>query len=97
MAPDTEINELDDKLIAAGMIPLSVMLGATPFGEFSTHKGVTDLGRFEEWLNMRHTEMMKMKVRMILDKKEDDELYEWVLAHAAVFGEVVANFNAAKA
>lgn len=79
------------------MIPLSVMLGTTPLGEFSTHKCVTDLGRFWEGLKMHHREIMKMKVLMILDNTGGVELYESVLAHAAVFGEVVANFNAAKA
>ena len=92
---DSEILELDERMKAAGMIPLSEMLKGSPIGHFATNKGVVDLERFDEWLNMRYTEMMKMKARMLLAKREDDELYEWVLSHAAVFGEVVANFNAA--
>jgi hypothetical protein len=36
-----------------------------------------------------------MQVRMELDKQQDDEMYEWVIAHTAVFTEVLCNFRAA--
>ena len=43
----------------------------------------------------RAKEMITMRARMELDKKDDTELFEWVLAHAAAFNEVRVNFNAA--
>lgn len=96
MKNDQEIAALDKQLKAVGMITLSDCLKSDPLGKYSTHQGVDNLERFEQWLDMRFIEMMKMKSRMLLAKKEDDDLYEWVLAHAAVLGEVRAQFNACK-
>jgi hypothetical protein len=96
MKTDSEIIELDKKMIAVGMIPLSQMLKSSPLGKYAVHKGVDNLALFEQWLDMRFKEMMKMKARMLLAKKEDDELFEWVLAHAAVLGEIRTQFNACK-
>lgn len=42
---------------------------------------------------MRREEFLKMQAKMMLDKQEDDEMFEWVLFHAAVLGEVMANFR----
>ncbi len=96
MKSDNEIAELDKQMKAVGMIPLSEMLNSSPMGKFGVHKGVDNLEQFEQWLNMRFVEMMKMKSKMLLTKKEDDELYEWVLSHAAVLGEIRTQFNACK-
>lgn len=96
MRTDSEIVALDKEMTALGMIPLSEMMDSNPMGKFTLHKGVDNLDLFGEWLDMRYTSMMKMKCRFILDKKEDDELYEWVLSHAAVLGEIRAQFNACK-
>lgn len=91
-----EIRLLDHQMKAAGMIPLSEMLKSNPLGQYSVHKGVNTLALFEKWLNMRFEEMMKMKVRMILANKEDNDMYEWVLSHATVLGEIKTQFNACK-
>lgn len=91
-----ELKELDEKLAAAGMIPLTVMLNTPPILGYLTHKGVDSLELFEEWLNMRHLEMMKMKAKMIIDDNQDHEMFEWVVSFAAVLSEVVANFNSSK-
>lgn len=96
MKTDSEIAELDEQLKAAGMIPLSEMLKSNPLGKYAVHKGVDNLALFEKWLDMRFIEMMKMKSRMLLAKEEDNELFEWALAHAAVLGEVITQFNACK-
>lgn len=96
MKTDSEIAELDEQLKSAGMITLSECLESNPLGSYALHKGVDNLERFEEWLDMRFTEMMKMKSRMLLDKKDDSELFEWVLAHAAVLGEIRNQFKACK-
>jgi hypothetical protein len=96
MKTDSEIAELDKQLKAAGMITLSECLKSNPIGKYAVHKDVDNLERFEQWLDMRFTEMMKMKSRMLLAKKEDDELFEWVLAHAAVLGEIRTQFQVCK-
>lgn len=93
---DNEIAELDRQMKEAGMIPLSVMLNTPPFGKFTIHKGVDNLDLFEQWIDMRYVEMMKMKSRMLLAGQEDYELYEWVLSHAAVLGEVRNTFKACR-
>jgi hypothetical protein len=88
--------ELDKRMKDAGMMSLTEMLEKHPSNPFMVHAGMTDLKSFGEWLDMRHKEMSKMQANMILDKKEDSEMFEWVLSHAAVLGEVVANFKAIK-
>jgi len=40
--------------------------------------------------------LKELDEKMILESsQEHDEMFEWVLAHSAVFGEVIANFDAA--
>jgi hypothetical protein len=91
-----EIEALDKQMKERGMIPLSEMLKSPPLIKYSLHKGVDNLERFEQWLDMRYGEMMRMKSIMILDNQEDCELYEWVLAHTAVLGEIRGQFKACK-
>ncbi|TIN80749.1 hypothetical protein [Mesorhizobium sp.] len=93
------VKTLDERMIAAGMIPLSKLLsGDTPLGKWEAHTGIRTLAHFEEWLLRRHTEFMRMRAAYVLgDKDEADELYEWVLAHSGALSEVVANFRAATA
>lgn len=89
-------DDLEKRMKEAGMLSISEMLDNNPLGKFSVHAGVKDLKTFEKWLKMRHEEMLRMKIRMILDKKEDDDLFEWVLSHEAVFNEVRCNLREAK-
>lgn len=86
---------LDERMKAAGMMPVSEMLERSPLGAFSAHTGVTDLDSFEQWLQMRREEFLRMQARMTLDGEEKDEMFEWVVAHSAVLGEVMANFRQA--
>ena len=87
--------DLDKRMVAAGMIPLSEILKQDPLGKFSAHKGISGLDDFESWLTMRRKETARMFTKRTLDKKENDDLFEWILAHSAVFGEVMANFRQA--
>lgn len=87
--------DIDERMKAAGMMPVSEMLERSPLGVFSAHTGVTDLDSFERWLQMRREEFLRMQARMTLDGEEKDELFEWVVAHNAVLGEVTANFRKA--
>lgn len=87
--------DLAERMKAAGMMSIEQMLERSPLGRFQAHAGVTDLEKFEEWIQMRRKEFLTMQARMTLDKQEDDEMFEWVLAHCAVLGEVIANFRQA--
>lgn len=95
--PVGTVGTLDERMEAAGMIPLSKLLaGDTPLARWQAHTGIRTLAHFEEWLLRRHREFKTMRVEYDLaGKGEDDELYEWVLAHDGAFSEVVANFRAA--
>jgi hypothetical protein len=87
---------LDARMKAAGMIPLSELLNNPGVvGPFAVHAGVTDLETYYQWLEMRYEESAKSRVSMELDKKTDDEMFEWILSHQAAFGEALANFKAA--
>lgn len=86
---------LDDRMKAAGMMSIESMLEKSALGRFSAHAGVTDLESFEAWIQERRASFLKMQARMTLDGEEKDELFEWVLAHNAVLGEVIANFRQA--
>lgn len=90
-----EPKSLDERMEAAGMIPLSRLLsGDTPLAKWEAHTGVRTLAHFEEWLLRRHREIKTMHAEYALgDKDESDELYEWVLAHSGAFSEVVANWR----
>jgi len=95
----TEEQDLDSRMKAAGMIPLSDLLaGNTPLEKWMAHTSVCDLDTFEEWLMRRYREYMQMRMGYELgDENKSDELYEWVFAHAGAFGDVVANFRQMKA
>jgi len=87
--------DLDKRMAGAGMTPVSQMLEQSSLGKFNAHAGVTDLDKFEEWIQMRRKEFLRLQAKMTLDKEEKDELFEWVVAHNAVLGEVMANFRQA--
>lgn len=87
--------DLDGRMIAAGMIPLSELLEKNSLGRFSAHAGVTDMESFECWLKMRHEEMLRARMTLELDKQEKDEMFEWYFSYAAALGEVLANYRAA--
>jgi hypothetical protein len=89
--------ELNEKMIAAGMIPLNDLLCGSPLDGFVAHKGVDCLEKFEQWLNMRHEGFLRMAIKMELNKGANDDMFEWVLSHRAAFNEVLVNFRAAKA
>lgn len=89
--------DLDARMQAAGMIPLTELLAKIPLASFITHTGVKDLATFEAWLKMRREEMLRMQVSMEMGDCEQGDLYEWVIAHVAVFTEAQCNFQAAVA
>ena len=92
---DAEVMGLDERMKKAGMMPVSEMLERSQLGKFEAHAGVTDLEWFEQWIQKRRAEFLRMQARMTLDGAEKDELFEWVVAYNAVLGEVMANFRQA--
>lgn len=95
---EAEVASLDERMVAAGMVPLSTILsGEGVLKQWMAHAGVVDLETFEQWLLMRYRELLVMRIPYELgDKDKTDELYEWVLGHAGAFSEVTANFRAMK-
>ena len=86
---------LDARLKAAGMMTIAEMLESPPLTAFHVHAGVTDLTSFERWLEMKWQSYTTQQAALQLDNREDDELFEWVVAHSAVFSSVLINFRAA--
>lgn len=86
---------LAERMKAAGMLTIEQMMAGAPLDTFMRHAQVTDLASFTQWVEMRRKETMAMQARLMLDKREDHELFEWAIAHAAVFGEVHVNLKAA--
>jgi hypothetical protein len=95
-AADLSIAELDARMQAAGMFPLSEMLKNIPLAQWITHASVKDMASFESWLHVRRAEMLRMHATMDVDKRHSDDMYEWVVAHSAVFTEVLCNLQAAQ-
>lgn len=86
---------LDARMQAAGMFSVTQILAGKPIDAFIRHAGVSDLRTFDQWLGMKRAEFVKLQARFELAKREDDELYEWVMSHAATFSEVMINFKSA--
>lgn len=87
---------LEERMEAAGMLPMSVILGDAPINPFIVHSGVVDDESFLAWLEMRTGESLRARLRMELDGHVDDEMYEWVFSHSAVFQEVLLNYKASR-
>ena len=91
---DTDAN-LSDRLKAANMLTAAEILAGVPIDAFHKHAGVHDLDTFSQWIEMRRSEYLKLHARFVLEKREDDELFDWITSHMGVFGEVMINFAAA--
>ncbi len=89
---------LDEQMRAAGMMTIDEMvakLGST--NPLLLHAGVVDLESFETWLEMKCREYATMQAERQLEKRDDDEMFEWILAHAGTFTSVLAHYLRAKA
>jgi hypothetical protein len=91
-----DVDDLDARMKAAGMIPLSEMLNSHgPMEKWMRHAQVHTLAEFIEWVSMKQREYMTMRMRYELgDKDKNDGLYEWVFAHAAVFDGIATQLRA---
>lgn len=86
-------SSLDERMQASGMFSVAQILAGKPIDAFIHHAGVIDLRTFSEWLEMKRAQFVKMQARFELAGRENDDLYEWTFAHAAVFSEVMINFR----
>lgn len=92
------VENLDERMKAAGMFTVAEMMGVTPLTKWKVQVGMTDLDFFSEWLDRKVREYLSMKASYDLgDKDEKDELYEWILAHAGAYSSIRENFRAARA
>lgn len=91
-------SDLNARMKAAGMFSLTELLAGTPIDLFRAHQGISTFAHFEEWVAMKRRQFETMRARYLVgEKSQDDELYEWVFAHAAVFGDIDVNLRALKA
>ncbi len=91
-----EEGDLNARLKAKGMYSIEELMGELPLDRWRVHSGMTDLKFFGEWLERKAREYLTMKATYDLgDKDENDDLYEWVLAHYGAFHDVLVNFRAA--
>lgn len=92
---EPEGKSLDDRLKAAGMFSVAELLAGAPLDGFMTHAGMRDLATFIQWVEMKRAEYLRIQGRYDLGEKTKDDLYEWTVAHSAVFAEVHLNLKAA--
>jgi hypothetical protein len=86
---------LSDRMKAAGMLTVEKIMAGSALDAFIRHAGVNSFDTYNEWLGMKRAEYVRLHARLVLEKREDDELFDWALAHAAVFGEALVNFTTA--
>ena len=95
MESGLDSEDLDEQLKAAGLLTVSECMAGQPIDGFIVNAQVKDLETFKQWLDMRTREIKTMKAKRSVEKKSDDDLFEWVCAHDAAFNEIRLNFNAA--
>lgn len=89
---DGDINE---RMAALGMIPLDKLLSEPPT-PFFVHIAMKDMDTFKWWVESKNREYTTMRMRYETGNRDkDDDLYEWVFAHSAVFGSIADSLRAA--
>ena len=87
--------ELDKMLKDAGLFTITQILDGTPMDSMHVCAEVVDLKTFGQWLSVQREKFLSTKARLELANKQYDEIYEWIMAHSAVFHSVSLNFKAA--
>lgn len=95
-AAQVRVEDLDERMKAAGMIPLSELLESQgPMEKFKQHAAVKTLDDFVWWIKSQQKQFMTMRMQYELgDKDKGDDLFEWVFAHAAVYDQVATQLRA---
>ena len=86
---------LDEQMKAAGMRTIDEMVASLTNNPLLLTKEVTDLESFEWWLETCYREFISMQAERDLKKQDGDDMYEWILAHASLFGSVLAHYRQA--
>lgn len=88
---------LDQRMRQAGMFTLDEMTygAGRDNSPFEAHAGVRSLDAYREWLESKVREYLMLQADIILRNGEDDELFEWAVAHAAAYRHALCNFRAA--
>lgn len=95
--PDSDA-DLATRMKAAGMMSVAELLAGAPLDAFTRHAAVKDLQSLLRWAEMRRAECLKAQARYDLGERDkSDDLYEWTVAHCAVFTELHVNIRAALA
>lgn len=90
--------DLATRMKAAGMMSVAELLAGAPLDAFTRHAAVKDLQSLLRWAEMRRAECLKAQARYDLGERDkSDDLYEWTVAHCAVFTELHVNIRAALA
>lgn len=90
--------DLATRMKAAGMMSVAELLAGAPLDAFTRHAAVKDLQSLLQWAEMRRAECLKAQARYDLGERDkSDDLYEWTVAHCAVFTELHVNIRAALA
>lgn len=93
VTPENDLNVLMER---AGMIPIAQLLSDDgSLNMFAENVHINNLEDFHEWLQSRAKEFLELQATLELKKNDDHPLFEWALAHAAVFREVLMNFRRA--
>lgn len=87
---------LEQVMERAGMIPLQDLLGGKdPISLRFVHTGIRNVRDFLEYAQKQHSQFELQRLLYELGGKEKDDMYEWMLSHAAVWKSVVLNLRAA--
>lgn len=86
---------IDEKMKTAGMLSVAELLKGAPLDGFMKHAGVKDLDSLLAWAEIRRGECLRAQAAYDTGSKEPDDMYEWVVAHCAVFTELHVNLRAA--
>lgn len=92
----TDIATLNARLKAVGMMSIEEFMDTNlPPSKYSTHVSVKDQETFCWWVESQLREYVTLEAKILLDKGEEDELYEWAVSHRASFSQVWDHMKAA--
>lgn len=91
-----EMQEIDERLVDAGMMAVEDAIRGSIKSSFHIHAGVSNFESYERWLTMKRREALTGMATFQMEKREDDEMFEWYVAHNGVFAAALDNFLAAK-
>lgn len=92
----TEASEVDinEALIARGMYTVAELLnGELPTDSYKISRDVTDYDSFTAWLEAQLKQYTIMRLKYETGFEKQDDMYEWVFSHSAVYKDVILNWK----